>query len=115
MSSLLKYECTIFASVRNKTAAVFTIVALIYVTVLKSAALLFGTLEKMLHLDSYKNFKMQKRRQSIKQVQKTAPKGAHELMTQANYRTEIQALKMAQKRETCSCARNCFALCNIYI
>ena len=58
---------------------------------------------------------MQKRRQSIKQVQKTAPKGAHELMTQANYRTEIQALKMAQKRETCSCARNCFAICNIYI
>jgi len=55
------------------------------------------------------------RRQSIKQVQKTSPKGAHELMTQANYRTEIQALKMAQKRETCSCARNCFAICNIYI
>jgi len=55
------------------------------------------------------------RRQSIKQVQKTSPKGAHELMTQANYRTEIQALKMAQKRETCSCLRNCFAICNIYI
>ena len=36
-------------------------------------------------------------------------------MTQANYRTEIQALKMAQKRESCTCARNCFALCNIYI
>ena len=28
-------------------------------------------------------------------------------MTQANYRTEIQVLKMAQKRETC------FAICNI--
>merc|ERR1712168_544232 len=55
------------------------------------------------------------RRQSIKQVQTTSPKGAHELMTQANYRTEIQALKMAQKRESCTCARNCFALCNIYI
>jgi len=55
------------------------------------------------------------RRQSIKQIQKTSPKGAHELMTQANYRTEIQVLKMAQKRETCSCLRNCFALCNIYI
>merc|ERR1712168_1288489 len=55
------------------------------------------------------------RRQSIKQVQATSPKGAHELMTQANYRTEIQALKLAQKRETCSCARNCFVLCNIYI
>jgi len=55
------------------------------------------------------------RRQSIKQVQKTSPKGAHELMTQANYRTEIQALKMAQKRETCSCLRNCFAICNIYV
>jgi len=55
------------------------------------------------------------RRQSIKQVQTTSPKGAHELMTQANYRTEIQALKLAQKRETCTCARNCFALCNIYI
>jgi len=55
------------------------------------------------------------RRQSIKQIQKTSPKTAHELMTQANYRTEIQALKMAQKRETCSCFRTCFALCNIYI
>jgi len=55
------------------------------------------------------------RRQSIKQIQKTSPKGAHELMTQANYRSEIQALKMAQKRETCSCLRNCFAICNIYI
>ena len=55
------------------------------------------------------------RRQSIKQVQKTSPKGAHELMAQANYRTEIQALKMAQKRESCTCVKNCFALCNIYI
>jgi len=55
------------------------------------------------------------RRKSIKQVQTSSPKGAHELMTQANYRTEIQALKLAQKRETCSCARNCFVLCNIYI
>lgn len=55
------------------------------------------------------------RRQSIKQVQTSSPKGAHELMTQANYRTEIQALKLAQKRESCTCARNCFALCNIYI
>ena len=48
---------------------------------------------------------MSPRRQSIKQVQKTSPKGAHELMTQANYRTEIQALKTAQKRESCTCAR----------
>jgi len=55
------------------------------------------------------------RRQSIKQVQTTSPKGAHELMTQANYRTEIQVLKLAQKRESCTCARNCFAFCNIYI
>lgn len=55
------------------------------------------------------------RRQSIKNVQTTSPNGAHDLMTQANYRSEIQALKMAQKRETCSFCRNCFAICNIYI
>jgi len=55
------------------------------------------------------------RRISIKQAQTTCPKGVHELMTQSNYRTEIQALKVAQKRESCTCARNCFLLCNIYI
>merc|ERR1712168_96951 len=55
------------------------------------------------------------RRISIKQAQTTCPKGVHELMTQSNYRTEIQALRVAQKRESCTCARNCFLLCNIYI
>merc|ERR1712133_348492 len=42
------------------------------------------------------------RRISIKQAQATCPKGVHELMTQSNYRTEIQALKVAQKRESCA-------------
>lgn len=55
------------------------------------------------------------RRVSIKNAQTTCPKGVHELMTQSNYRTEIQALRVAQKRESCTCARNCFLLCNIYI
>lgn len=55
------------------------------------------------------------RRRSMKKAQNYCPNGAHDLMTQSNYRSEIKALRIAQKRETCSTARNCLMLCNIYI
>jgi len=55
------------------------------------------------------------RRRSMKKAQNYCPNGAHDLMTQSNYRSEIKALRIAQQRESCTTARNCLMLCNIYI